>query len=98
MAPTARERGEARVREFLSPADQDRPGKKLKESSLVDLETGRLGLLPVSWQDLSRRGGWFPPLEQDPAYDANATWEAYLLYAQKFYIHHPLVSIRGLHQ
>jgi hypothetical protein len=92
MPLAARDKAEARARDFLSPVDPQNLVKKLFEAPLVDLASGKVGQLPRRWLDLVQRGGWLPPLQQDPAYDANASWEDYMVYAQRFYIHHPLVS------
>jgi len=92
MAASARARGEVEVRAFLVPNDTLDPSKKVKEPPLIDLQTGKLGKLPPRWQGLKQRGGWFGDLVDDPANDMDAAWEQYIMFEQKFYINHPLVS------
>lgn len=93
-ARSARERAEQLVREFLSPPDPLKPGKKLIQIQLVDIGTGKqLKPLPSRWQQIKDGGGWFGKLVADPANNINASMEDYILYEQDIFINHPVVSM-----
>jgi hypothetical protein len=90
MSLSLRQLAEAQLRGVLSPKDPARPQKKLAEAPLVDLETGQLQPLPERLQQIKRCGGWWCPVDSDPALDPYSEWRDYELYEQKFYVNHPM--------
>lgn len=96
---TAREKAENIVRNVLSPPDPARPGKKLHQSPLINLKTGRLtGPLSKALQQIKDNGGWWGPCCQDPATTLTSSIDDYILYDQRIYINHPLVSAGLVHR
>ncbi len=90
---TARDRAEQAVRDVLSPPDPLKPGKKLPQQKLIDLSTGQLtGVLPEPLQQIKARGGWFGRIGKDPATNLSASVDDYILYDQRIFVNHPLVS------
>jgi hypothetical protein len=71
--------------------------RKLLQDRLPDIKveysTGRLISKSKWWDELQQQGGWMARLCGHPAFILNVTLKIIYLYGQRFYVHHPLVSL-----
>jgi hypothetical protein len=98
VSDTARDQAERIVRDVLSPPDPLKPGKKLKQPHLINLTTGALTqALPKALQQIKANGGWYGPVCNDPRTNLSADIKEYIMFDQRIFINHPLVSQSLVH-